>query len=143
MSIPQGTDLSHIPALQPPQGVVPNFAHPKSRAHATIVGNGVATAIMMMFVISRMYTKLFVSKLFGWEDCTQTLLLVVCCQPAAYVVYVDACAIATAMALGYLSLLVYSWFHSHHKLFNIAEVFSLQYRIGSSSMGHPGHSSLE
>lgn len=51
--------------------VIPNLVDPESRATATIVGNAVATATMLFFVIARMYTKLCISKVVGWEDCSR------------------------------------------------------------------------
>ena len=68
LAIPPGTDLSKLPALAPPQGVVPNFIDPESRAHAVLVGSGVLTAVTLVFVIARFYTKAFVTKALGWED---------------------------------------------------------------------------
>ena len=137
MSIPPGTDLSRVPGLQPPPGVVPNFVNPESRAHATIVGNGVATGIMMVFVITRMYTKLFISKAFGWEDCTQTLLSILCLKISAHDVHVDACAIAAAMALGYMGMIVYGRFNGSHKAFIQLKLLVLNTGLGAHQWDIP------
>ena len=69
MSVPPGVDLSHVPALTPPPGVKPNFNNPESRAHATIIANGITTGVMLAFVVTRVYTKLAITKSFAWEDC--------------------------------------------------------------------------
>ena len=68
LTVPPGTDLSKLPALAPPAGVVPNFIDPESRAYAVLVGSGVITAVTLIFVILRLYTKAFVTKAIGWED---------------------------------------------------------------------------
>lgn len=87
LAIPPGTDLSKLPALAPPHGVVPNFIDPESRAHAVLVGSGIITAITLIFVILRFYTKAFVMKAVGWEDA--------------------ACLTGTIMSVGYVGLLGY------------------------------------
>ena len=68
LAIPPGVKLSEVPALAPPHGVVPNFIDPESRAPGVIMALGIITAIMLIFVILRMYTKSFVTKAIGWED---------------------------------------------------------------------------
>lgn len=68
LAIPPGTDISKLPALAPPHGVVPNFIDPESRAYAVLVGSGILTAITLIFVMLRFYAKAFVTKAIGWED---------------------------------------------------------------------------
>ena len=67
--IPPGIDLSIVPALAPPPGVVPNFVNPVSRANTVFAANGVVTAIMLLFVFARLFAKGYYARSqFGWED---------------------------------------------------------------------------
>ena len=61
-------DLSQMPALEPPPGVKPNFTNPESRAPDVLLTTGIITALMLIFVLLRLYTKAVVLKSFGWED---------------------------------------------------------------------------
>ncbi|CAG8972750.1 hypothetical protein HYALB_00006841 [Hymenoscyphus albidus] len=83
--------LAQYPALAPPPGVEPNLNIPESRAHSVIVASGVFTAILLIFVILRMYAKVFVSKSVGWEDA--------------------ACVMGTIFSVGYVGLVSHV-FHS-------------------------------
>jgi hypothetical protein len=66
--IPPGVSLSEIPALQPPPGVRPNFIDPESQAPGMMIANGIITAVMLVFVLLRLYTKAFLTKGLFWED---------------------------------------------------------------------------
>ncbi|KAL8930309.1 MAG: hypothetical protein Q9172_000017 [Xanthocarpia lactea] len=58
-----------LPALLPPSGQSPNFADPDSQGH---IYTGVATAITAMMIILvtiRQYTKYFIIRKLGWDDC--------------------------------------------------------------------------
>lgn len=55
-------DLSQLPALQPPPGVVPDFTHPHTRGPLFLAPSAVAMGIMYSFVIVRFYTKLFLKR---------------------------------------------------------------------------------
>lgn len=58
-----------LPALPPPPGQSSNFADPDSQGH---VYTGVATAIiavMIVLVTTRQYTKYFIIRELGWDDC--------------------------------------------------------------------------
>lgn len=64
-----GPNPELIPALAPPPGVVPNFVNPVSRADAVIAANGVITAVMLLFVFTRLCAKFsFARSQLGWED---------------------------------------------------------------------------
>ncbi len=75
MSLPQGTpyDPSQIPALQPPPGVIPNFNDPYTRGPVLIALSAVAIAIMYLFVIIRLYCKVWVHRKVSWDDRKSTL----------------------------------------------------------------------
>ncbi|ERF68929.1 hypothetical protein EPUS_09506 [Endocarpon pusillum Z07020] len=87
LTIPPGVSLSEIPALQPPPGVTPNFTNPESQAHGVMIANGIITAVMLVFVLLRVYTKAFLTKTLFWEDA--------------------ACIAGTVMSVGYLGLLAH------------------------------------
>ena len=66
-------DLTTIPpdtpAMKPPNGVIANFEHPRgmsSEVYTTLVLSIVASTV---FVWTRLYTRYFIIKTHGWEDC--------------------------------------------------------------------------
>ncbi|KAL8649966.1 MAG: hypothetical protein Q9210_004095 [Variospora velana] len=60
---------SPAPALQPPPGVTPNFVNPASRAPGVIAATAVISAVMLLFVLARVYTKVaYARSQLGWED---------------------------------------------------------------------------
>ena len=62
-------DPNTTPALQPPPGVLPNFNDPYN-TDSTINGTlGICIAISSIFVLLRLYTKLYIIRKYGWEDC--------------------------------------------------------------------------
>jgi hypothetical protein len=74
MSLPPnaGIDLSQIPALQPPPGVVPNFIDPYTRGPMFIALSAVAIGIMYLFVVARFYCKFSLRHAVTWDDCELT-----------------------------------------------------------------------
>lgn len=68
-SLPPGIDLSQVATVQPPPGVKQNFINPKSNAGSAIAVTVVFTVITFIFVCMRLYTKFFVSRSKGWDDC--------------------------------------------------------------------------
>lgn len=70
LEIPPGVSISELPALRPPLGVMPNFIDPKSQAPGVMLANGIITAVMLVFVLLRVYTKAFLTKAIFWEDGT-------------------------------------------------------------------------
>lgn len=61
--------LNSLPALQPPAGVQPNFVNPEDRGY---ISNSVATVLLCLMVslfANRVYTKLFIIRKMGWDDC--------------------------------------------------------------------------
>ena len=66
---PSGANLSAIPSLNPPPSVTPDFVHPVTRANLTLIPCACIVAVMILFVILRLYTKLYVIQAVGWDDC--------------------------------------------------------------------------
>ena len=61
-------DYANLPAGSPPPGVLPNFEHPDSRATEVYVAIGICMSITLIFIILRLYVKLCVTHLWGWDD---------------------------------------------------------------------------
>lgn len=59
----------NIPAMAPPKGVIPNLIDPESRAYESIVTTAVCVSLMMPFFVLRLYSRLFVTRSLGWDDC--------------------------------------------------------------------------
>ena len=60
---------ANLPAGTPPAGVIPNFDHPHSRAFEVRTGMGICIGITSVLVLLRVYVKLAVTHLWGWDDC--------------------------------------------------------------------------
>ena len=68
------------PALAPPPGVRPNFVNPEN-LHAVIIAIvTLCVSISTFFFWMRMYTKLFIFRKTGWEDCNFCPLQIRCDQ---------------------------------------------------------------
>ncbi|KAL8946968.1 MAG: hypothetical protein Q9222_006700 [Ikaeria aurantiellina] len=57
-----------MPALEPPAGVQSNFNDPESQAYLTVIPCAVIVGVMIVFVFTRMYTKVCILKSVGWDD---------------------------------------------------------------------------
>ena len=64
--------LAH-PAGEPPAGIVPDFAHPKSRGPILIIVGGIMVTLMMLALTNRAYTKARIVRKFSWDDVTVVL----------------------------------------------------------------------
>ena len=60
---------ANLPAGTPPPGVTPNLDNPESRAIQAHIGMGVCMGVTLVLVVLRMYVKLAINHLCGWEDC--------------------------------------------------------------------------
>ena len=60
---------SETPALAPPPGVIPNFVHPASIRKYNILCQAICLPLSTVFVCMRMYTRSYVSRNLGAEDC--------------------------------------------------------------------------
>lgn len=65
----QAVDYSNLPAGAPPPGVIPNFDHAKSRAIDAHVAMGICIGLTTIFLLLRVYVKLAVTNMWGWDDC--------------------------------------------------------------------------
>lgn len=64
--------LQKLPAMAPPAGHFTDFANPAhdgSNAHQTVVVSAVLTALTVVILLLRLYTKFVVIKASGWDDC--------------------------------------------------------------------------
>lgn len=62
-------DPSQIPAMTPPDGVLPNFVDAETRAPAARVVVCVGLALMLAFITLRIYIRLKVKSIFEADDC--------------------------------------------------------------------------
>lgn len=69
MSFPPNVDLSKIPLMQPPPGVTSNFINPPSLANVIIAVQAVFLTLMLGLVILRIYTRAYLTRSLGWDDC--------------------------------------------------------------------------
>ena len=62
--------LLQSPAMKPPPGVTPNLEDPPIHLlKERLLTMTMCLTFTVLFVMMRMYTKLFVIKSHGWEDC--------------------------------------------------------------------------
>ena len=61
-------DYANLPVTSPPAGVLPNLEHPASRAMEAYVAMGICIGITLVFLVLRLYTKLCITHLWGWDD---------------------------------------------------------------------------
>lgn len=66
-------ELAQLPGAQPPPGIIPNFVDPESCGNAVFAGLAISSALMALFVILRMYTKITIKRSHSWEDCRSFL----------------------------------------------------------------------
>ena len=59
-----------LPALDPPPGVVSDFIHPENKGQVLVAVNGVLSALMLIFIVVRAYTKVVLTKKLSWDDLT-------------------------------------------------------------------------
>lgn len=61
--------LDALPALQPPAGVQSNFVNPEDRGYVLVSVATVIICIMICFFANRVYTRLFIVRKLGRDDC--------------------------------------------------------------------------
>ena len=59
----------NTPIAAPPPGVIPNYIDPPSRGWETILVVTVCLTLMVPFFLVRMYSRIFVTRSLGWDDC--------------------------------------------------------------------------
>jgi hypothetical protein len=63
-------DYWQVPSAKPPEGVTPNFVNPKSIGNHQTVTNIVVLVVMIVVVLLRIWTRAFIVKSVGYDDCT-------------------------------------------------------------------------
>lgn len=61
-------ELADIPAGLPPPGVTPNFVNPPSLRDPTITANAVFLSLSTVFVLLRIYTRKWLTRMLKWDD---------------------------------------------------------------------------
>lgn len=67
-------NLNNLPGMPPPAGVTPNFDNPYGRGETFTAVATTIIVVMIIFVINRVYTKYFILRNLGWDDCESTKL---------------------------------------------------------------------
>ena len=63
------TIRDNLPALAPPPGVQSNFINPENRGHIFIFVASLLLFLKTLFFVNRVYTKAFINRKLGWDDC--------------------------------------------------------------------------
>ena len=61
------------PAIAPPPGVTPNFAHPEDKGPTLVIVATVLLALVIIALANRAYTKLYIIRKSSWDDLTMSL----------------------------------------------------------------------
>lgn len=69
-------ELADIPAGLPPPGVTPNFVNPPSLRDPTITANAVFLSLSTVFVLLRIYTRKWLTRMLKWDDFACVIALV-------------------------------------------------------------------
>lgn len=56
------------PGLKPPPNVIPNLINPPTKQHINLLCQVTCLTLSSLFVLIRMYTKIYVMGTHGWED---------------------------------------------------------------------------
>ena len=67
--LPPNLDLAQLPAGRPPQGTSSNFINPVTLKTPVVAINVVFLSLATLFVILRLYTRRFLNRALGPEDC--------------------------------------------------------------------------
>ena len=71
---PLPTESSEIPGHLPPVGVNPNFVDPTSRGDTYTALATTIVTLMVILVTNRQYTKYFIIRKLGWDDCKHKII---------------------------------------------------------------------
>ncbi len=66
---PEQLVLLNGPAMSPPPGVIPNFVDPPNLNSYWVLSLTLSLTFSTLFVLMRMYTRLFISRVTSWDDC--------------------------------------------------------------------------
>ncbi len=61
--------LKPVGLVPPPPGVIPNFNNPESVYGRVMTAELITLGIALPFVLMRIYTRLFITRAVGWDDC--------------------------------------------------------------------------
>ena len=64
----QDPAILHLPALPPPLGLVPNFTNPENQDSRLIVVGATLLTLVVIALMNRAYTKLFIIRKTSWGD---------------------------------------------------------------------------
>lgn len=67
--LPAGANPAQVPAGPPPEGILPNFTSPSTLKTPVVTVNVAFLTIATLFVCLRLYTRKFINRLLGPEDC--------------------------------------------------------------------------
>lgn len=59
----------NIPSTPPPPGVTSNFKNPESKGYESIIITTICLSLMTPVFALRLYSKFFVTRSLGWDDC--------------------------------------------------------------------------
>ena len=68
-NLPPGVPLEKVPGLKPPPGVTPNFVNPENYQSSILALQTICLVLATVFTALKIYTKLFLIKSLGSEDC--------------------------------------------------------------------------
>lgn len=64
--------LDRVAAIPPPDGKISNFEHPEidgSNGRTAIIAGSILAATTVVVVALRLYTRNYITKAVGWDDC--------------------------------------------------------------------------
>ena len=64
----QSEEYKHMPALQPPPGVIPNFAADNERAEVYKILCSILLGLVFIFLCLRLYAKIWIKRSQGFDD---------------------------------------------------------------------------
>lgn len=62
--------LATMPSIPPPNGIVPNFLNPYTRAPTQVIPTSIILGLVVVFFCNRVYVKLWLQKRLSWDDGT-------------------------------------------------------------------------
>lgn len=65
--------MADIEAFPPSPGVVPNFVDPESHRDTLIPVIAIGLPLTILFVVIRLYTRQFITKRLGFDDCRSVM----------------------------------------------------------------------
>ena len=68
--------LASVPAIAPPDGTIPNFVNPYTKAPTQIIVTSVMLFLVIIFCCNRAYVKLRLIKKLSWDDATLLFAMV-------------------------------------------------------------------